>query len=64
MLRYKGFVGAYDYFEGAFLGRVLNSKHVIVFEAKERIDVPLAFEESIEDYLEYCKETGTKPSKT
>jgi predicted HicB family RNase H-like nuclease len=64
MLKYKGYVGAYGFTNGVFSGRVLNSKHVIVFEAEKRIDIPLAFEESIEDHLEYCRDVGIKPSKT
>jgi predicted HicB family RNase H-like nuclease len=64
MLKYKGYTGAYNFADGVFSGKVLNSKHVIVFEAEKRIDIPLAFEESIEDYLEYCRDIGIQPSKT
>jgi len=65
MLRYKGYVGMvnFDAEAGIFHGEVLNIRDVITFQGTEVGELKQAFIDSVEDYLEFCKERGEKPEK-
>jgi predicted HicB family RNase H-like nuclease len=65
MLRYKGFAGHVEYDESAsvFHGEVLNTRDVITFEGTSVEDLEHAFRESVDDYLEFCRERGEEPEK-
>lgn len=65
MLRYKGYTGhaEFDDEAGIFHGEVLDLKDVITFQGKSVTELERAFRESIEDYLEFCRERGEEPDK-
>ncbi len=53
----------YDDDDKVFHGRVVGIKDVINFEGDCVEELLKAFKESIEDYLEFCKERGEEPQK-
>ena len=65
MLKYKGYAGhaEYDDEAGIFHGEVLDLKDVITFQGKSVDEIEQAFRESIDDYLEFCKQRGEEPDK-
>ncbi len=65
MLTYKGYTARIDVNieDGVLHGRVLNTQDVITFEADRIEEVRQAFEDSVDDYLEFCQEIGQKPEK-
>ncbi len=62
---YKGYEAIVEYDEDAKIlhGEVLNLKDVITFEADCTADLEHAFKDSVDDYLEFCKERGQSPEK-
>ena len=65
MLKYKGYSGDVEYDDEAkiFHGEVLDTKDVITFRGKSVTEIEKSFRESIDDYLEFCKERGEEPDK-
>jgi len=65
MLKYKGYSGDVEYDDEAkiFHGEVLDTKDVITFQGKSVTEIEKPFRESIDDYLEFCKERGEEPDK-
>ena len=45
------------------VGRLLGIKDVIGFHADNIAELRIAFEESVDDYLETCEKTGKSPDK-
>ncbi|HEY5314822.1 MAG TPA: type II toxin-antitoxin system HicB family antitoxin [Pirellulales bacterium] len=62
---YKGYVGyaEYDADAAVFHGGVVGTRDVITFEGQTIEDLNTAFCESIEDYLEMCKESNRPPER-
>lgn len=46
-----------------FHGEVTNTRDVITFQGTSVKELKKAFEESVEDYLAFCKELREEPSK-
>ena len=65
MLKYKGYTGYVEFDDeaGIFHGEVLDLRDVITFQGKTVEEIKKAFCESIEEYLEFCKERNEKPDK-
>ena len=65
MLTYKGYTRHLEVDEDAeiIFGRVLDIRDVITFKGKTVEEAVQAFQDSIDDYLEFCKEIGQEPSK-
>jgi predicted HicB family RNase H-like nuclease len=65
MLKYKGYSGRVEYDDEAkiFYGEVIDTKDVITFQGTSVNEIEKAFRESIDDYLEFCRERGEKPDK-
>ena len=65
MLRYKGFSGRVEYDEAAsvFHGEVLDTRDVITFEGTTVDELEAAFRESVDDYLDFCRQTVEIPDK-
>lgn len=55
-LEYKGYLGQIEYDTEAqiFHGQVLNITDTVTFQGRSVNEVIQAFEDSIEDYLEFC----------
>lgn len=65
MLKYKGYTGhaEFDDEAGVFHGEVLDLRDVITFQGKSVDEIEEAFRESIDDYLELCRQRGEEPDK-
>ena len=65
MMQYKGYVGNVEFDDEAniFHGDVINLRDVITFQGKTVDELRYAFQESIDDYLEFCAERGDSPEK-
>jgi predicted HicB family RNase H-like nuclease len=65
MMEYKGYVGKVEFDDEAelFHGEVLDTRDVITFQGRSVAELRTAFEESIDDYLAFCKERGEEPNK-
>lgn len=65
MMEYKGYMGKIDFDDeaGIFHGEVVNIRDVITFEGQSVDELRQAFEESVEDYIEFCVGRGEEPEK-
>ncbi|WP_209019434.1 type II toxin-antitoxin system HicB family antitoxin [Chlorobaculum sp. 24CR] len=65
MLKYKGYSGCVEYDDeaGIFHGEVLDTRDVITFQGTTVEEIERAFRESIDDYLDFCRERGEEPNK-
>ncbi|KKP29476.1 MAG: hypothetical protein UR12_C0007G0007 [candidate division TM6 bacterium GW2011_GWF2_30_66] len=66
MMKYKGYLGevTYDAEAKIFHGEVLGLKDVITFQGTTVNELEKAFKDSIDDYINWCKERGEEPEKT
>lgn len=64
-MEYKGYIGTVEFDEKAeiFHGEVVNLKDVITFQSDSVEGLKREFHESIEDYLEFCRERNEEPEK-
>lgn len=64
-LQYKGYIGManIDTEEGILYGEVINTRDVITFQGSCVEELKQAFVDSIEDYLDFCRERGEEPEK-
>jgi predicted HicB family RNase H-like nuclease len=46
-----------------FYGEVLGLKDVVTFQSKSIKELEKEFRDSIDDYLEFCKQKGRSPEK-
>lgn len=65
MMKYKGYQGeiTYDADAKIFHGEVIGLKDVITFQGASVKELEKAFKDSINDYLEWCKERQEAPEK-
>ena len=65
MMEYKGYVGVVEYDSGAgiFHGDVIYTRDVITFQGKTVDEIEKSFKDSINDYIDWCKEEGIDPEK-
>lgn len=65
MKPYKGYLaGLYvDEEEAIIRGKVLNTRDTITFYGKTVEEALQAFRDSVNDYLDFCKEAGVEPDK-
>ena len=65
MIEYKSFIGQVEYDDQAkiFHGDVINTRTVITFEGKTVDEIERAFHESVDSYIDWCKEDGIEPEK-
>lgn len=65
LIEYRGYVGrvVFDDEAGIFHGEVINLKDVITFQGECVAELREALKDSVEDYLDFCKERGEKPEK-
>jgi predicted HicB family RNase H-like nuclease len=65
MMEYKGYVGKAEFDDeaGIFHGEVLDTRDVITFQGRSVDELKTAFQESIDDYLAFCKQRGEEPNK-
>ena len=65
MMEYKGYVGKVEFDDeaGIFHGEVRDTRDVITFQGRSVDELKTAFQESIDDYLAFCKQRGEEPNK-
>lgn len=65
MMNYKGYIGEVEYDDEAkiFSGTVINTRTVITFQGTSVEELEKEFKNSVDDYLEWCKEDGIEPEK-
>lgn len=65
MKLYKGYTGSieFDDEDMVFHGRVLGLRDIVTFEAETAGELVKAFQDSVDDYLAFCKERGQEPQK-
>ena len=65
MMEYKGYVGKveFDNEAGTFHGEVVGTRDVITFQGRTVDELKVAFEESVDDYLAFCRERGEEPDR-
>lgn len=64
-MKYKGYHGQVTYDEEAklFHGEVAGIRDVITFQGTSVEELEQAFKDSIDEYLDFCKELGRAPEK-
>jgi len=65
MFEYKGYTGIFEYDPDAriFHGDVVDLHDVITFQGTSVDELEQAFQDSVDDYLEFCEELGKEPDK-
>lgn len=65
MMQYKSYLAHIEFDEETdiFHGEVVNIRDVITFQGKSVDELRRAFEESVEDYLEFCAERNEEPDR-
>lgn len=65
MMEYKGYFGSVEYSDDdkVFHGQISFIRGLVTYEADGVKDLRSAFEESVDDYLEFCKDEGKDPEK-
>ena len=66
MMKYNGYIGHVEYDDEAkiFHGEVVGLRDIITFQGKSVKELELAFKNSVDDYLAWCKKRKEKPEKT
>lgn len=65
MMTYKGYTGLVEFDADAniLFGKVIDIKDVVTFQGTTVEEIRQAFQDSIDDYLEFCEQTREKPDK-
>ncbi len=65
MMEYKGYYARVEFDEESdiFHGEVINTSDVVTFEGTSVDELKQAFQDSIDDYLDFCAERGEDPVK-
>ncbi len=65
VLEFKGYTGSVEFSadDKVFFGRIIGIRDVVTFEGSTVKALTKAFQESVTDYLETCKEMGKDPDK-
>jgi len=64
-LQYKGYTGSVQFSEqdAVFHGRVAGIKSLISFEGDSVASITEDFHSAIDEYLEFCEQSGKQPEK-
>lgn len=64
ILKYQNYIAKVELQENGYLfGRVVNMKDQITFQTSDSTMLMEEFKNSVDDYLEFCKEEGDDPEK-
>jgi predicted HicB family RNase H-like nuclease len=65
MIEYKGYIAEprYDSEDKCFSGTVLNISDIVHFEGCTVEELEQAFQDSVDEYLDYCEAEGREPEK-
>jgi predicted HicB family RNase H-like nuclease len=64
-MHYKGYTTKVEYSaaDTCLIGRIIGIKDIVVFHGDSVPGFKAAFEEAVDDYLEYCAKKGKEPQK-
>ncbi|WP_375334415.1 type II toxin-antitoxin system HicB family antitoxin [Flagellimonas sp. C4] len=64
-LEHEGYFGSVEYSsrDGLLHGKIIGINDLVSYEGGSVEELKKAFEESVEDYLETCKELGKEPNR-
>jgi predicted HicB family RNase H-like nuclease len=64
-MKYKDYESVVEFDDEAeiFHGEIINIRDVITFQGSSVEELKQAFQDSVDDYLEFCKERGEEPDK-
>ena len=64
-MEYKGYFSKVEFDDDAniFHGEVINLRDVITFDGETVKELNQAFQDSVDDYLDFCAERGEDPKK-
>ncbi|HJP53950.1 MAG: type II toxin-antitoxin system HicB family antitoxin [Rhodospirillales bacterium] len=65
MMEYKGYLGGVEFDDeaGIFHGEVANLRDTVTFQGRAVDELRQAFQDSVDDYLEWCARRGKEPEK-
>ena len=66
-MAYKGYLAEPIEFEPdvpLFHGQILGLQDVITFQGRDAAELKQAFEDSVDDYLEFCGDLGREPERS
>lgn len=65
-MKYKGYSASIEYSDEdeCLVGRVIGINDIVTFHGESVDEVRQAFHESIDFYLESCRESGEKPNRS
>jgi predicted HicB family RNase H-like nuclease len=65
MMKYKEYEAIVEFDETAeiFHGEVINIRDAIAFQGRSVEELKQAFADSVEDYLDFCRERGEEPDQ-
>ena len=66
MIKYKGYVGYFEFNEktNLFLGKISNAHHLITFQGKSIESTQQAFQDAVNEYIEWCAKHGKIPEQS
>src|SRR4029078_2602893 len=65
MMEYKSYIGhvIFDDEANIFHGEVVNTRDVITFQGKSVEEIRQCFHDSVDEYLDWCRERNKTPDK-
>jgi predicted HicB family RNase H-like nuclease len=65
MIKYRGYIGHFTFDEktNLFHGRVANTHDLITFQGKSVKEIHQAFQDAIDEHLDWCKKYGKELQK-
>lgn len=65
VLSYKNYLGSIEYSidDEILFGKILGINDIITYEADNIKELKIAFHDSVDDYLEHCKQIAKEPNK-
>lgn len=61
-MKYKGYTGTVEYSEedDAYIGQLRDIRDLVIYESEDASGLKAAFEEAVDDYLDFCKDEGVE----
>ncbi len=65
MMKYKGYIGKVEFDSEANIlhGEVIGIRDVVTFQGYSVKEIEKAFQDSVDDYLAFCKQRGESPDR-
>ena len=64
MKEYNGYTAIIEVADDVLHGKIIGIRDVVTFEAESIPELQRAFEDSVDDYLEFCASENVKPEKS